>query len=140
MDAVFLMSIFRLYPGFKTSFVQNSFRKNSFQNACFCWDSKNSLREVDQKLTFGATIGYGYSYLDFLFLHFKLFGLHAKLYDAAGATRPHSGKGPCYCYMIGRRPNSCFFSNVTVLLFCFYVKLFAPSNLSTFEAVCLALY
>ena len=39
----------------------------------------------------------------------------------------HSGKGPGYCYMIGRGPNSCLLGHVTGLLFCLYVKLFLPS-------------
>ena len=59
---------------------------------------------MDQKSKFGGTIGYGNSYLEFLFRHFKKFKLHAILHDAAGAVRAHSGKGPGYCYMIGRGP------------------------------------
>ena len=47
--------------------------------------------------------------------------------DAAGAVRAHSGKGPWYCYMIARRPNSCLLGQVTGLLFCPYVKIFLPS-------------
>ena len=50
MDVLFLMSIFRLYPGFKMSFENNSVRKNLFLSACFCWDSRLSLRQKDQKL------------------------------------------------------------------------------------------
>ena len=34
----------------------------------FCWDSRLSLREMDQKLKIGGTIGYGDSYLDFFFV------------------------------------------------------------------------
>ena len=64
MDVPFLMSIFRLYPGLKMSFKRNSVRKNLFLSACFCWDSRLSLREMDQKLKFGELIGYGNSYLD----------------------------------------------------------------------------
>ena len=41
--------------------------------------------------------------------------------------RAHSGKGPGYCYMIGRGPNSCLLGLVTVLIFCLYVKIFLPS-------------
>ena len=139
MDALFLMSLFRLYPGLKLSFVDNSVRKNLFLRACFCWDSRISLREMDQKFKFGGTIGYGDSYLEFLFRHFKVFRLHAILHNAAGAVRAHSGKEPGYCYMIGRGPNSCLLGHVTGLLLCLYVKLFYPpfSTLSTFEAVCL---
>ena len=127
MDVLLLMSIFRLYPGFKISFEHNSVRKNLFLSACFCCDSRLSLREMDQKFKFGGIIGYGDSYLEFLFRHFKKFGLHAILHDAAEAVRAHSGKRPGYCYMIGRGPNSCLPSHVTGLLFRLYVKIFLPS-------------
>ena len=90
------MSISRLYPGLKMSFEHNSVRKNLFLSACFSWESKLSLREMDQKFKFGGTIGYGDSYLEFLFRHFKVVTLHAVLQDAAGAVRAHSGKGPGY--------------------------------------------
>ena len=83
------------------SFEDNSVRKNLFLSACFCWDSRLSLREMDQNFKFGGTIGYGDSYLEFLFRHFKVFRLHAKLHDASGAARAHSGDGLGYCYMIG---------------------------------------
>ena len=85
------------------------------------------LREMDQKFIFGGSIGYGDSYLEFLFHHFKVFRLHAILHDAAGAVRAHNGKNRGYCYMIGRGPNSCLLGRVTELLFCFYVKNFLPS-------------
>ena len=55
------MSIFRLYPGLKLSYKHNSVRKNLFQSACFCWDSRLLLREMDQKYKIGGTIGYGNS-------------------------------------------------------------------------------
>ena len=126
MDVFFLVSIFRLYLGLKLSFENNSVCKNLFLSACFCWDSRVSLREMDQKFKFGGTIVYGDSYLEFLFRHFKVFRLHAILHDAVGAVWAHSGKGPGYCYMIGRGPNSCLL-HVTGLLFCLYVKLFLPS-------------
>ena len=58
MDVLFLMSIFRLYPGTKMSIENNSIRKNFFLSACFCWDSRLSLREMDQKFKFVGTIGY----------------------------------------------------------------------------------
>ena len=101
MDVLFLMSIFRLYPGLKTSFENNSVRKNLFLGACFCWDSRFSLREMDQRFKFGGLIGYGNSCLDSVFRYAKVFRLHAILHDAAGAVRSHSGKGSGYCYMIG---------------------------------------
>ena len=127
MDVLFLMSFFRLYPGFKMSFEHNSVRKNEFLSACFCWDSTLSLREMDQTFKFGGTNGYGDSHLEFRFRHFKVFRLHAILHDAAGAVRAHSGKGPGYCYMIGRGPNSCLLGHVTGLLFCLCVKIFLSS-------------
>ena len=101
--------------------------KTLFLIACFCWDSGRSLREMDQKLELGGTIGYGDSYLEFLFRQFKVFRLHATLNGASGAAQAHSGKGPRYCYMIGRAPNSSLLGHVTGLVFCLYVKLFLPS-------------
>ena len=118
MHIRFLMSIFRLYRGLKMSFEHNSVRTNLFLGACFCWDSEVSLREMDQNFSFGGTIAYGDSYLEFLFRHFKRFRLHAILHDAAGAVRAHSGIRPGYCYMIEKGPYSCLFGHVTVLLFC----------------------
>ena len=44
--------------------------------------------------------------MDSVFRYSKVFRLHAILHDAAGAVRVQSGKGPGYCYMIGRGPNS----------------------------------
>ena len=119
MGVLFLMSIFRLYPGLKVSFEHNSVRKNLFLTACFSWDSGLSLREMDQNYKFGGTIGFENSYVELIIRHFKKFRLHAILHHAAGAVWAHSGKGPCYCYMIGRGPNSCFLGHVTGLLFAF---------------------
>ena len=127
MDVLFLISVFRLYPGIKLSFEHNSVRKNLFVRAYFCWDSGPSLREMDQKFKFGGFIGYGISCLDSVFRHSKVFRLHAILHDAAGAVQSHSGKGPGYCYMIVRGVNSCLLGHVTRLLFCLYVKLSLPS-------------
>ena len=127
MDVLFLRSIFRLYTGLKMSVEHKSFRKNLFLSAFFCWDSRLSLREVNQKLKFSGTRFYGDSYLEFLFRHFKVFRLHAILHDAAGTVRAHSGKGPGYCYMVGRGPIYCLLGRVTGMLFCLYVKLLLPS-------------
>ena len=127
MDVLFLLSVFRLYPGVKMSFEHNSVRKNLFLTASFCWVSGLSLCEMDQKLKFGGLFGYGNSYLDYVFRYSKVFRLHAILHDAAGAVRSHSGKGPGCCYMVGRRPKSCLLGHVTRPLFCLYVKLFLPS-------------
>ena len=49
------MSILRLYPGLKMSFEHKSARKNLFLSACFCWDSRLSLRQTDIKFKFGGT-------------------------------------------------------------------------------------
>ena len=133
VDVLFLITIFRLYPGLKMSFEHKSVRKNLFLSAFFFWDSRLSLREMDQESKFGGTIGYGDSYLEFLFLHFKVFRLHAIQQDASGSVRGHSGKGPGYCYRIGRGPNSCLLGHVTGLLFCLYVKLFLPSIFNSFD-------
>ena len=127
MDVLFLTSVFRLYPGMKMSFEHNSVRKNLFLSACFFWNSRLSVREMERKLPIGGLIGYGNSCLDSVFLYSKVFRLHAILHDAAGAVRAHSDKGPGYCYMIGRGPNSCLLGHVTGLLFCLYVKIFLPS-------------
>ena len=99
------MSTFQLYPGLEMSFEHATVCKNRFRSACSCWVSRLSLREMDQKLKFNGTIGYGDSYLEFLIRQFKLFRLHAKLHDAAGAVRTHSAKTLGYFYMIGRGPN-----------------------------------
>ena len=133
---------FRLYPGLKMSFEHNRVRKHLFSSASFCWDSRLSLRAMDHKFNFGGTIGFGNSHWEFLFRQFKVFRLHAILHDAAGAVRAHSGKGPRYCYMIGRGQKSCLLGHVTGLLFCLYVKILLPlfSILLFFETVCLWLY
>ena len=127
MDVLFLICVFRLYPGLKMSFEHNSVRKYLFLSACFSGDSSLSLCELVQKIKFGELIGYGNSYLDSVFRYSKVFRLHAILHDAAGAVRAHSNEGPGYCYMIGRGPNSCLLGHVTGLIFCFYVKIFLPS-------------
>ena len=88
---------------------------------------------MDQKIPFGGLIVYGYPYLDFVFRYSKVFRLPAKLHDAVGAVRSHSGKGTGYCYMIGRGPNSCLLGHVTGLLFCLYVKLLLPSIFNSFD-------
>ena len=127
MYVLFLISVFRLYPGLEMSFEHNSVLRNLFLSACFCWDSRLSLREMDQKFEFGGLICYGNSCLDSVFRYSKFFRLLAILLDADGAVRSHSGKGPGYCYMIGRGAKSCLLGHVTGLLFCLYVKLFQPS-------------
>ena len=127
MNVLFLISVLRFYPGEKITFEYNNVRKNLFLSACLCWDSSLSLHKMDQKCKLGGLIGYGNSYLYSVFRYSKDFRLHAILHDAAGAVRPHTGKGPGYCYMIGRGPNSRLLGHVTGLLFCLYVKIFLPS-------------
>ena len=127
MDFFLLMSIFRMYPGLKMSFEHNSVRKNLFLSACFCWNSRVSLREMDQKLKFDGTIGNGDLYSDSVFRYCKVIRLQAILHDAAGAVRLQTVRGPGYCYMIGRSPNCCLIGHVTGLLVCLYVKIFLPS-------------
>ena len=108
MDVLFLIGVFRLYPGVKMSFEHNSVRKNLFLSACFCWNSRLSLRELDQKFKSGGLIGYGNSYSDSVFCYSKVFRLHAILHDAAGAVQLQTGKGPGYCHKIGRGPRFMF--------------------------------
>ena len=84
-----------------------------------------SLSEMDQKFKFGGLVGYGNFYLDSILCYSNVFRVHAILHDAAEAVRAHSGKGPGYCYMIGRGPISCLLGHATGLLFCLYVKLSA---------------
>ena len=55
------------------------------------------LRKMDQKIEFGGTIGYGDSFLEFLFHHFKVFRLFAILQGTTIAVLAHSGKAPGYC-------------------------------------------
>ena len=105
-----------MYPGLEMSFEHKNVRKNLFLSPCSCWDSRLSLREMDQKFKFGGTIGYGDSYLDSVFCYSKVIRLHAILHDAAGAMRVYSGKGFGYCYLIGRGPNSCLLGHVTIIL------------------------
>ena len=126
MDVLFFMSIFRLYPGLKLAFKNNNFRKSLFISACCIRDFRLSLREMDQNFKYVGTIGYGDSYLEFLFRHLNAFRLHTILNEAAGAARAHSYKGPGYCYMIERGRNSCLLGHMTGLLFCLYVKIFLP--------------
>ena len=68
-----------------------------------------------------------------LSVYFKVIRLHTKLHDAAGAVRAHSGKGPGFCFMIGRGPNSCLLCHGTGLLLCRYIKIFLPSSFDTVD-------
>ena len=127
MYVLILVSIYRLYPKTKANNLYKSFRKNFFLSACYCSDKSISVREVDQKFLIGGKISYGDSYSDSVFCYSKVFRLYVLLHDAAGAVRSQTGKGPGYCYTIGRRPNSCLLGHVTKLVFCLYVELFLAS-------------
>ena len=115
------------------SFEHNSVRKNIFVSACFCWNSRISLRGMDQKFPRGGPTGYGNSFLDSILCFSKVFRLHAILPDGAGGVQSHTGKGTGYCYMIGRGPNSCLLGHVTGTLFCLYLKIFLPSILNSVD-------
>ena len=117
MDVLFLVDVFRFYSVLKICFTKNTVRKNLFLSACPCLDDNISLHAMDQEFPFGGLIGYGDSHLDKIFRYSKVFRLHAILHDAAGAVYLHNGKGPGYCYMIGRCLNSCILGHVTGLLF-----------------------
>ena len=127
MVAFFLLSIFRLYPGSKLSFEYNGAPKSLFLRASFCWDSRLSLDEMDQKPIFGGSIGCGDSYLELLFRHFKVFRLYEILHDAARAVRAHCRKGPGYRYRVRRKQKSRLLGHLTGLIYCLFVKHFLPS-------------
>ena len=50
------------------TFEHNSVRKNLFLSACFCWDSRLSLHEMDQKFKIGGLVGYGNSFWTLCFV------------------------------------------------------------------------
>ena len=91
------------------------------------------LREMAQKFNFGGTVGYGDSYLDSVFRYSKVIRQDAKIHDAAGAVRLQTGKGPGYCYLIGRGPSCCLLGHVTGLFICLYGKVFLPSILNLID-------
>ena len=118
---------------FKNTFRQNTARKILLLSACYIWNDRVSLREMDQKFPIGGLIGYGNSYLDSKICYSKVFRLHAILNDAAGAVRLQTSKGPGYWYMTARGPNICLLGHVTGLIFCLYGKNFLPSNFRFFD-------
>ena len=117
MDVLNLVSNMRLQPKTIGNFLHNSTRRNFFLIGCYRMDNSTPLREVDQKFLLDGKIGFRDSYLDSAFCYSEVFRLHAILYHAAGAPQVQSGKGPGYCYMIGRKPNTCFVGHVTGLMF-----------------------
>ena len=94
MDVAFRMSIFGWYPGLKLSNEHKNAPNKLFVSACFCWDAKLSLSEMEQKCKFCGIIGYWDSYLQFIFCHSEVFRLHVILHDAAGKVRSDTGTGP----------------------------------------------
>ena len=68
MDVIFLVNVFRFYPGLKLRFTNNTVRKNLFLSVCHCLDENISLHEMDQEFPFGGLIGYGGSHLDKFFV------------------------------------------------------------------------
>ena len=80
--------------------------------------------------------------LEVLSFHFKVFRLHARRKDSAGAVQSHGGNGLSYCYMTQLGPNSCMLDRVTRRFLCLYVKLLLPAifSLSSFDAIYLAVY
>ena len=89
MDVLSLMSFFRMQPGFKLSIEHNNFHQFKIQLV-----SRTFFHEVNQTFKIGGRIGYGDSYLEFLFDHSKVFRLHTKIQNAGGTVRLHSGKEP----------------------------------------------
>ena len=125
------MSFFRLFPGLKLS--HNSSRRILFLSADFRWDARLFLRETDQKLKFWWNYWLWGSYLEVF--PSEIFRPQAIIHDAAGAVKSHSGKSFGYCYIFGPGPNAVLLADVIGIFFCLPF-----STLSTFDAVCLALY
>ena len=125
------MSFLRLFPGLKLSY--NSSRRILFLSADFRWDARLFLRETDQKLKFWWNYWLWGSYLEIF--PSEIFRPQAIIHDAAGAVKSHSGKSFGYCYIFGPGPNAVLLADVIGIFFCLPF-----STLSTFDAVCLALY
>ena len=126
MDVFFVVAVIQSYSGLKlcSPFKKNTVRKNLFLSVCHRLDPKVSLREMNDLYPHGGFIGYGDSYLDSVLRYSKVFRLHAIFHGAAGAMYTEKRKGPGYCYIIGRGPNSCLFDHITGLF------------LSLFEVFC----
>ena len=73
MDVIFLVKIFRLYLKVKAKLFHNCTQKILFLSACYRWDGTISLRELNQKNLHGGKIGYGDSYLVYVFRYSKVF-------------------------------------------------------------------
>ena len=103
----------------KHDFSSNTERKKYFLCTCIVLDQNINLKEMDQKFSFGSLIGYGNSCMDYHCANSKFFRLHAILNDAAGSVRSTTYKGPGYCYVLSRFPNSCFLGHATGWFFLF---------------------
>ena len=120
----------RFYPNLARSRTQSFTQKYSIKflpKRVLLFGQVNFFTRRGSKNLFARKIGYRDSYLDSVFCYSKVFRLHPILHVAAGAVQLQTGKGPGYCYMIGRGPNSYLLGHVTGLVFCFYVKLFLAS-------------
>ena len=91
-DVLFLVNVFRFHSGLKLRFTKINVSKNLFLSVC----------------------SYGVSHLGKMFRFSKLFRLHAILHDVACAVHLLNGKGPRYCYMIGRGPIWCSLRHMTL--------------------------
>ena len=65
MDVLLLRNFFRRYTGLNLSIEHKSAGKK-FLIACFCWDSRHTLREMGQDFKFCGTLDYGDEYLEFI--------------------------------------------------------------------------
>ena len=142
LDVLFQFIIFPFYSWLKLTIGLKIIRKHLFSGEVHVAVGMVEFLSWagPKKNKFDGTIGYGARTWNVHFIAPKVFRLHAVLYDAAGAVRRSSGKGPDYCYMMGRGRNSSLLDHVIGLLFSLYVKLFPLSTMSASEAVCRALY
>ena len=136
MDVFVVVAVIQSYSGLNvcSPIENNTVRKNLFLSVCHFLYPQIALREMKDLYPHSGLIGYGDSYLDSMLRYSKLFRLHAVLQDdAAGAVYTEKRKGPGYCYMIGRRPNSCSFGDITGLLFYSYLKFFVSCIFNGFN-------
>ena len=133
MNAQNLNEILRKFVLIRFEFSSSTKRKNCFLCYCIVLDPSINLKEIDQFFSFGDLIGYGNFCMDYFFAKSKVFKLLAKLHDAAGSVKSTTYKGPGYCYVLPRFPSFCFRDQVTGLLFCLYVKIFASSVYALFN-------
>ena len=121
MDVLFLMSIFRLYLGYKISLENKCVRIDLFLSACFCWILDFRSVRWTQNLNLVEplamlTCNWSFYFVTSMFLDYMQ--NYKMLLERCG----HS-----YFYIIGRGRNSCSLGHVTGRLFCLHVKLFLLS-------------